>query len=60
MVGPADDETVAITDQHILACLAGESMQALPPSAKARAVAAMLNVPKSRVYALMVSDPGTP
>lgn len=56
MIGPASEEAVALTDQDILNCLANESMQSLPPSARARAVAKTLDVPKSRVYALMVSD----
>ncbi len=56
MIGPASEEAVALTDQNILNCLANESMQSLPPSARARAVAKTLDVPKSRVYALMVSD----
>ena len=54
MVGPAKDETVAISDSQILDCLAGESMQSLPPSARAKAVAAMLGIPKARVYALLI------
>lgn len=56
MIGPADEEAVAITDRHILECLAGESVRELPPSARARAVAAMLDLPRSRVYALMIGN----
>jgi len=56
MIGPASDETIALTDQDILNYLADESMQLLPPSARARAVAKTLDVSKSRVYALMVSE----
>jgi 16S rRNA (cytidine1402-2'-O)-methyltransferase len=59
MIGPASEEAVAMTDQDILNCLANESMQSLPPSARAKAVAKTLDVSKSRVYALMVSDEHT-
>jgi 16S rRNA (cytidine1402-2'-O)-methyltransferase len=59
MIGPASEETVALTDQDILNFLANEAMQELPPSARARAVAKTLDVSKSRVYALMVSDEHT-
>jgi 16S rRNA (cytidine1402-2'-O)-methyltransferase len=56
MIGPASEETIALTDQDILNCLSSDSMQSLPPSARARAVAKTLEVPKSRVYALMVNE----
>ena len=56
MVGPAKDEAAEISDQQILDCLASESMQSLPPSARAKAVAAMLGIPKARAYALLIGD----
>jgi 16S rRNA (cytidine1402-2'-O)-methyltransferase len=56
IIGPASEEVIALTDQDILNYLADESMRSLPPSTRARTVAKMLNVPKSRVYMLMVSD----
>jgi 16S rRNA (cytidine1402-2'-O)-methyltransferase len=56
VIGPASEEAIAMTDQDILNYLDDESMQSLPPSARARAVAKTLDVPKSRVYALMVSN----
>ncbi len=56
MIGPASEQMIALTDQDILNYLADESMQLLPPSARARAVAKTLDVSKSRVYALMVSE----
>jgi 16S rRNA (cytidine1402-2'-O)-methyltransferase len=56
MIGPASEEAITLTDQDILNYLANESMQLLPPSARARAVAKTLDVSKSRVYALMVSE----
>jgi 16S rRNA (cytidine1402-2'-O)-methyltransferase len=56
MIGPASEETITLTDQDILNYLASEPMQLLPPSARARAVAKTLDVSKSRVYALMVSE----
>jgi 16S rRNA (cytidine1402-2'-O)-methyltransferase len=56
MIGPASEEVITLTDQDILNCLANESMQSLPPSARAKAVAKTLDVSKSRVYALMVDN----
>jgi len=53
LIGPASDETVALTDQQITDCLTEPSMQALPPSARAKAVAHALGISKSRVYALI-------
>jgi len=53
LIGPASDEAVALTDQHIIDCLAQASMQTLPPSARAKAVAHALGIDKSRVYALI-------
>jgi len=56
MIGPASEQAITLTDQDILNYLADESMQLLPPSARARAVAKTLDVSKSRVYALMVNE----
>ncbi|MFQ5344469.1 MAG: 16S rRNA (cytidine(1402)-2'-O)-methyltransferase [Mariprofundus sp.] len=53
LIGPASDESVELTDRHILDCLAEPAMQALPPSARAKAVAHTLGISKSRVYALI-------
>jgi len=53
LIGPATEEAVELTDQHIIDCLTASAMQALPPSARAKAVAMMLGVSKSRVYALI-------
>ncbi|MDQ6982805.1 MAG: 16S rRNA (cytidine(1402)-2'-O)-methyltransferase, partial [Mariprofundus sp.] len=55
LIGPASDETIELTDQQITDCLADPSMQALPPSARAKAVAHTLGINKSRVYALITS-----
>jgi len=55
LIGPASDEVVELTDQHIIDCLADPAMQALPPSARAKAVAHTLGMSKSRVYALITS-----
>jgi len=55
MIGPASDETVELTDQHITDCLAEPAMQALPPSARAKAIAHALGINKARVYALLTS-----
>lgn len=56
MIGPASEQEITLTDQDILNYLADESMQLLPPSARARAVAKTLDVSRSRVYALMVNE----
>ncbi len=53
LLAPASEEAVDLSDQQIIACLNAEAMQALPPSARAKAVAKTLDVPKSRVYALI-------
>jgi len=55
LIGPASEETVELTDQLIINCLAEPTMQALPPSARAKAVAHTLGINKSRVYALITS-----
>jgi len=55
LIGPASDEVVELTDKHIIDCLAEAAMQALPPSARAKAVAHALGINKSRVYALITS-----
>jgi len=56
LIGPAAEELVELTDQHILDCLASSAMQALPPSARAKAVANMLDISKSRAYALITGN----
>ncbi|GAV21426.1 16S rRNA (cytidine1402-2'-O)-methyltransferase [Mariprofundus micogutta] len=53
LLAPASEEQVDLSDQQIIACLGTEAMQALPPSARAKAVAKTLDVTKSRVYALI-------
>jgi len=53
LVGPASEAAVELIDQQIFDCLASPAMQALPPSARAKAVANMLGIAKSRAYALI-------
>jgi len=53
LIDPDSAEAVELTDQHIIYCLAEPAMQALPPSARAKAVAHTLDINKSRVYALI-------
>jgi 16S rRNA (cytidine1402-2'-O)-methyltransferase len=53
LVGPASDEAVELSDQQINESLASPAMQALPPSARAKAVANMLGISKSRAYGLI-------
>ncbi len=57
LIGPASQEAVNLTDQHIIDCLAEPAMQALPPSVRAKAVAHQLDINKSRVYALITNRP---
>jgi len=56
LIGPASEEAVELTDQHIAECLMSPAMQALPPSARAKAVANMLGIAKSRAYALITKQ----
>ncbi|TLS68996.1 16S rRNA (cytidine(1402)-2'-O)-methyltransferase [Mariprofundus erugo] len=56
MIAAASEITVALDDAQILACLNSEAMLALPPSARAKAVAKTLGIPRSRAYALMSSN----
>ncbi len=56
VIGPADAQASALTDENILNCLASESVRSLPPTARARAVAKSLDISRSRVYALMIAD----
>jgi len=56
IIEPAGKENEVVDDDQIIACLAGSSMQGLPPSARAKAVANTLNVAKARVYALMIGS----
>ncbi|MDQ6997249.1 MAG: 16S rRNA (cytidine(1402)-2'-O)-methyltransferase [Mariprofundus sp.] len=56
LIGPATEAAVELTDQQIIECLASPAMQALPPSARAKAVANMLGVAKSRAYTLITGN----
>jgi len=56
MVAPAGEEAVDLSDQQVITCLASEAMQSLPPSARAKAVANTLGIPRARVYALINSE----
>jgi len=53
LIEPAAEKAIELADQHIIECLTTPAMQALPPSARAKAVATMLGMSKSRVYALI-------
>ncbi|MDX8406406.1 MAG: 16S rRNA (cytidine(1402)-2'-O)-methyltransferase [Mariprofundus sp.] len=55
MVAAAGEEAVDLSDQQIITCLASEAMRDLPPSARAKAVANTLDIPRARVYALLNS-----
>ncbi len=56
LIGPATETAIELTDQNILECLASPAMQALPPSARAKAIANMLGIAKSRAYALITAN----
>jgi len=56
LLAPASEEEIDLSDKQIVACLNSEAMLALPPSARAKAVAKTLDVTKSRVYALLNSE----
>ena len=53
LLSPASDEDIELSDQQIIEFLNTSAMQALPPSARAKAVAKTLGLAKSRVYALI-------
>ena len=56
LVAAAHDDAVALSDRQIIECLASAAMQALPPSARAKAVANTLDIPRARVYALISAE----
>lgn len=58
LIGGAVKKQLEVNDQMILDQLANASMQEMAPSARAKAVATALAVPKSRVYALLI-DPNS-
>lgn len=53
LLAPANEAEIELSDQQIMACLISPEMLSLPPSARAKAVAKTLSLPKSRVYALL-------
>jgi len=53
LIAPAAIQAVDVGDDQIMAALATPAMQALPPSARAKAVASALGIAKARVYALI-------
>ncbi len=57
LIGPVT-AAVEVSDEELRSALNSETMQALPPSRRAGAVARQMGVPKSRVYALLDHDKG--
>ncbi|MDQ6992490.1 MAG: 16S rRNA (cytidine(1402)-2'-O)-methyltransferase [Mariprofundus sp.] len=55
MVAAASDIAIELSDKQVIDCLSTEAMQSLPPSARAKALANTLNIPRARVYALINS-----
>jgi len=53
LLSPASEEDIELSDQQVIELLNTQAMQALPPSARAKAVAKTLGLPKARVYALI-------
>jgi len=56
LIAGKDKKSALFTDAQIIDSLNEPSMQELPPSARAKAVAQKLGVSKSRVYSLILSD----
>jgi len=55
IIGPCEDKNI-ISDEEILLMLEQEDIKKMPPSARARQVAKMLNIPRSRAYALLMQE----
>jgi len=58
IIAPCDDTNI-ISDEEIVLLLKQGDIKSLPPSARARQVAGMLNIPRSRVYALLMQEKET-
>jgi 16S rRNA (cytidine1402-2'-O)-methyltransferase len=56
LIGPAAEREV--TDDELIEALSTSKMAALPPSKRAGSVAKACNVPKSRVYSLLLEMEG--
>jgi len=55
IIGPREDKNI-ISDEEILLLLNQPDIKLMPPSARARQVANILNVSRSRAYALQMED----
>ena len=55
IIGPCEDKNI-ISDEEIILLLKQTDIENLPPSARARQVARVLSIPRSRVYALMMQE----
>ncbi|MDQ6960180.1 MAG: SAM-dependent methyltransferase, partial [Mariprofundaceae bacterium] len=55
IIGPGEDKNI-ISDEEIVLLLKQADIKSLPPSARARQVAGMLNISRSRVYALLMRE----
>ncbi|MDQ6959025.1 MAG: 16S rRNA (cytidine(1402)-2'-O)-methyltransferase [Mariprofundaceae bacterium] len=54
VIGPCEGKKI-ISDEEIVLMLEQENIKELPPSARARQVANILNIPRSRVYTLLMN-----
>jgi len=55
IISPCEDKNI-ISDEEIILMLEHEDIKKLPPSARARQVANMLNIPRSRAYTLLMQE----
>jgi len=55
IIGPCEGKNI-ISDEEITLMLEQDDIKKLPPSARARQVANILNIPRSRAYALLMQE----
>jgi len=55
IIGPCESKNI-ISDEEITLMLEQDDIKKLPPSARARQVANILNIPRSRAYALLMQE----
>jgi len=55
IIGPCEDKKL-VSDEEIILMLEQENIKELPPSARARQVANILNIPRSRAYTLLMQE----
>jgi len=55
VIGPCEDKKI-ISDEEIILMMEQEKIKELPPSARARQAANILNIPRSRAYTLLMQE----